>query len=129
MAILLSGRDDLHDLFALSGMLNHKLPHTPFLAFVRDGRNIRVRIMDTAEAVAALPPKTPVMIQWQGNWRSDFFQMTAAHVAKALKFGKEGNFGLPQEACTDETGGPCPDGQWRRFAHEHAEDGYILSAD
>ncbi len=33
-----------------------------------------------------------------------------------------------QEACTDETGGPCPDGQWRRFAHEHAEDGYILSA-
>lgn len=80
-----AGRRDLEDLFRLSGVLQlSKLNHTPFLAFVVEGNTVDVRIIDRVEGVLALPPETPVMIQWRGSWRSDFFQMTVADIAAYL---------------------------------------------
>lgn len=51
-----------------------KLNQTPFLAFVISGETVDVRIIDSADQLLRLPDYTPVMGQWRGDWRSDFFQ-------------------------------------------------------
>ena len=81
-----TGRRDLADYFELSGIREEKaLPHTPFLAFLVEGERVRVQIVASARALLCLPDDTPVMGQWTGNWRSDFFRFTVgefrAHVA------------------------------------------------
>ena len=83
--ITTAGRTQIDELFKLSGILDGKLSHTPFLAFLATEQGVEVRIFDRArDLVAECPPKTPVMVQWRGQWSSDFFQMTAADVAHAL---------------------------------------------
>lgn len=87
--VITTGRTDLDDFFRLSGVLTYKsLPHTPFLAFVTDAQvnTVTVRIVDSAEELLSLPDDTPVMCQWRGQWRSDFFQMTVEDVRRA-KYG------------------------------------------
>src|SRR5262252_9295565 len=85
--IVTTGRTDLDDLFKLSDILQHKnLSHTPFLAFVADGETVTVRLVSSAdELVESYAAETPVMIQWAGKWRSDFFRMTVADVAWGLQ--------------------------------------------
>ncbi len=36
---------------------------------------------------AQLPPETKLMVQWRGEFRSDFFQLTAGDIRSALKTG------------------------------------------
>lgn len=85
-AIFTTGRTDLTHLFDRSPILDGEDPHHPFLVFVAEGEDaIRVRIIpDAATLVELYPPETPVMWQWPGRWRSDFFQFTVADVAEAL---------------------------------------------
>lgn len=86
MNVKTSGRTDLEDLFKLSGVLDWpNLKHTPFLAFVEQGDDVNVVIVKSAKALLDLPDETPVMVQWRGEWRSDFFQMTVGDVRAALE--------------------------------------------
>jgi len=82
-----AGRTDLEGLFEETHLLsNSRLKHTPFLVFSEliDG-DVRVEIVESAKKlVAEYEPSTPVMVQWRGQWSSDFFQMTVADVAAAL---------------------------------------------
>jgi len=81
--VITQGRTDLENLFELSGCLDGESAHHPFLAFVADGDTVTVRLFGP-EQVAGLPAETPVMVQWPGKWRSDFFQMTAGDVKEAI---------------------------------------------
>ena len=70
-----SGRTDLEEYFAKSGVFSmSKLNQTPFLAFVISIDTVEVRIVECADQLLRLPDDTPVMGQWRGDWRSDFFQ-------------------------------------------------------
>jgi len=75
--IITTGRTDLKDFFERSGNFSaDKLLHTPFLVFLEKEDAIHVKIVDNAEQLLSFPDETPVMGQWQGNYRSDFFQFT-----------------------------------------------------
>ena len=70
-----SGRTDLEEYFAKSGVFSmSKLNQTPFLAFVISADTVDVRIVESADQLLRLPDDTPVMGQWRGEWRSDYFQ-------------------------------------------------------
>jgi len=84
VTVVTTGRTDLENLFRLSGCLDGGSTHHPFLAFITDGDSVTVRLFDNAEKVRTLPPDTPLMVQWPGRWRSDFFQFTAGDVAEAV---------------------------------------------
>ena len=85
MSIETCGRTDLDELFRGSGLLEYKrLSHTPFLAFIERGGDVIVEIVDSARKAALLPADTKLMVQWQGQWRSDYFQLTAGDVAAAM---------------------------------------------
>ena len=85
MEIVLHGRSDLDAFFDKSDVLTAaKLAHHPFLAFIQEGDGaVHVRRIDTAADVVRLPEETPLLIQWPGQWRSDYFKLTAGDVARA----------------------------------------------
>jgi hypothetical protein len=70
-----AGRTDIEEYFAKSGVFSmSKLNQTPFLVFVISDNTVEVSIVDSADQLLLLPDDTPVMGQWRGEWRSDFFQ-------------------------------------------------------
>jgi hypothetical protein len=88
--INLAGRKDVADYFEKSGIRDwKKLTHTPLLVFLTRDESIEVRIIDKPVELLALPDDTPVMGQWKGEWRSDFFQFTVGqlrmHIAEHPK--------------------------------------------
>ncbi len=87
--VILAGRTDLLDYFRNSGVFEaSKLNHTPFLVFIESDNTIQVQIVFNAKELLTYPAETPVMGQWQGNWRSDFFQFTVGdyhHFLEATK--------------------------------------------
>ncbi len=84
------GRTDLDDFWRLSGILQSKrLRHTPFIAFVSDDQRVVVKVVDSIDALLSLSDDTPVMVQWSGNWSSDFFQFTVADARAAHLAGLE----------------------------------------
>ena len=63
-------RGDLDRLFEISGVLEHsKLNHTPFILFNGD----TVELVMSAKELLEYPPELYGMVQWRGNWSSDFF--------------------------------------------------------
>ncbi|WP_437713415.1 hypothetical protein WMF45_46785 [Sorangium sp. So ce448] len=85
MKVKLAGRTDVGDIFwQQSGILDAKLVHTPFLVFKEVEDGIEVEIVEQASALSAYPRQTKVMVQWRGEWRSDFFQMTVGDVLDAM---------------------------------------------
>lgn len=84
--VITEGRTDLDELFRLSYLLssNH-LNHTPFIAFVTEKDSVRVRVIPNRNFLLELPDDTPVMAQWQGQWRSDFFQFKVSDVRNYIK--------------------------------------------
>jgi hypothetical protein len=79
-----AGRTDLEDFFRMSGVLSAStLNHSPILAFVADEHRVTVRILTSAKEAVALPSDTPLMAQWPGRWRSDFFRFTAGELRAA----------------------------------------------
>ncbi len=83
--IILHGRSDLETFFDKSDVRTAGKPaHNPFLAFIEEGDGaIHVRRIDTAADVVRLPEATPLLVQWPGQWRSDYFKLTAGDVARA----------------------------------------------
>lgn len=55
---------------------------------VKAGKIIEVKIIDNKEALLELEDKTPVMGQWSGQWRSDFFQFTVGDLRKFINYEK-----------------------------------------
>lgn len=79
--VITEGRTDIDDLFRISGVLTWtKLNHTPFLAFVVEGQTVSVRIVKNATKLLELTDETKVMVQWKGDWNSDFFHFTVGDV-------------------------------------------------
>lgn len=75
--VMTAGRTDLGDLFELSGLRTEKKrTHYPFLVFVSDVEHVQVKIIDNPIDLLTYSDVTPVMVQWGGRWRSDFFQFT-----------------------------------------------------
>ncbi len=84
--IILDGRTDIDDYFEKSGVLFYeRLNHTPLLVFVASEESVRVRIVDRPAELLSLPDETQVMGQWEGQWRSDFFQFTVGDYRRHLE--------------------------------------------
>ncbi len=85
MKIITSGRTDLAEYFRLSGIREcKKLTHTPFLIFLASQDAVEVRVVDDAKKLLGYPDDTPVMNQWRGQWKSDFFQFKVADLRKHI---------------------------------------------
>ena len=83
--IILSGRTDVDQYFSNSGVLDAvQLTHTPFLVFELTGDTLHVRIVDSAKKLLAFADETPVMGQWKGDHRSDYFQFTVGQYRQYL---------------------------------------------
>jgi hypothetical protein len=86
MKVITSGRTDLEDYFRLSGIREQKkLAHTPFLAFLVSRDAVEVKIVESARALLDYPDETPVMAQWRGQWKSDFFQFSVRDLRHYIK--------------------------------------------
>jgi hypothetical protein len=93
MTIKLAGRSDIAELLTRTDVLYAKLVHTPFLVFVENGDGIEVEIVDQASALTKHPRETKLMVQWRGEWRSDFVQGTVGDVLDALETNISGHKG------------------------------------
>jgi hypothetical protein len=84
--IILEGRTDVDEFFALSGIFESaKLTHTPFLVFLHNSDMLKVQVVDNVSALLQLEDTTRVMCQWRGEWRSDFFQFTVQQIRHAYE--------------------------------------------
>ena len=84
--IILAGRTGLEDYFKLSGVFSsEKLNHTPLLVFLAHEDSIEVRIIDRPTDLLNFADDTPVMGQWRGEWRSDFFQFTVGQYRQRVE--------------------------------------------
>ena len=84
-------RKDTDELWRSSGVLEwSKLSHTPFIAITQTEGVINVHLIDSAKKAALLPEETPLLIQWKGQWRSDFFQTTAGEVKMQVEARNHG---------------------------------------
>ena len=126
--IITAGRTDLKEYFEISGNFSGaKLTHTPFLVFSADDDDvIRVHIVDSADQLLKFPDETPVMGQWQGNFRSDFFQFTVGDFrpyADAKRIQREKSL-LTARNVVKELG---PKGGFRYLSYEYtAQEGYTV---
>jgi hypothetical protein len=75
--IILDGRVDIDAFFKRSGVFDSEwLSHTPLLVFTASETSVTVRIINKPNELLSLPDDTPVMGQWRGEYRSDYFQFT-----------------------------------------------------
>lgn len=86
VTVLTAGRtDDIPEMLRRTGLMeDRRWPHTPFLAFVVTDRTVTVQLITSPAQLRALDPATPLMVQWRGQWSSDFFQLTAEQAQAAL---------------------------------------------
>ncbi|HEX5081912.1 MAG TPA: hypothetical protein VFY40_07700, partial [Blastocatellia bacterium] len=83
--VTLAGRTDIDEYFKLSGVFeSERLTHTPLLVFITERDAVTVRIVDKPTDLLSFPDETPVMGQWPGQWRSDFFQFTVGQYRQHL---------------------------------------------
>jgi len=92
IAVITEGRETTPD-FWESGILDLKLTQHPFLVFVT-GRSlnkvnyVKVVIVNKATDFITvhkdIPDDTEVMVQWQGQWKSDFMQTSVGEIRNKL---------------------------------------------
>lgn len=81
------GAGQTEALLSKGNLLNvNGMAHHPFLAFFGDPKahTVRVRVIRNHREAANLPPSTPLMLQWPGKYRSDWFFLTAGDLAGFL---------------------------------------------
>ena len=75
--IVTAGRKDVDEFFKLSDVFTaERLNHTPLIVFIATEDTVQVRLLDHAHELLSFPDDTPVMGQWRGTMRSEFFQFT-----------------------------------------------------
>ena len=75
--IVTAGRKDVYDFSKLSDVfIAERLTNTPLLVFIATEDAIQIRLLDHTQGPLSFPDDTPVMGQWRGTMRSDFFQFT-----------------------------------------------------
>ncbi len=73
--IVTAGRKDVDEFFKLSDVFTaERLNHTPLIVFIATEDAVQVRLLDHARDLLSLPDETPLMGQWRGTIRSDFWQ-------------------------------------------------------
>lgn len=61
-------------LFKKSGVLHYKkLEHTPFIVIRCNDKETNIDLVDNKDELLGYPDDQQVMVQWRGEWRSDFF--------------------------------------------------------
>lgn len=92
LALILPGRRGAGQADALltrSGLieLGDKNTHHPFLVFRVNAASLSVFVETVRDArqVAKYPPETPVLAQWPGKYRSDWFFLTAGDISAHLQ--------------------------------------------
>jgi hypothetical protein len=123
--ITLAGRTDIDEYFKLSGVFeSERLTHTPLLVFIAGHDAVTVRIVDKATDLLSFPDETPVMGQWAGQWRSDFFQFTVGQYRQHLLAKSE-----PLKTAQHVVKTVGPQGGFRYLSYEYVnEQGTIVHA-
>lgn len=121
--IVLDGRKDVVDYFKLSGVLEYEqLNDTPFLAFIASEETVTVRIIEKPFELLHLSDETPVMGQWRGEWRNDFFQFTVGQYRQYVEARDE-----PLKSARNVVKVVGPKGGFRYLSYEYLrEDGSLV---
>jgi len=116
--IKLAGRTDIDEYFKLSGVFeSERLTHTPLLVFIAGQDAVTVRIVDKPTDLLSFPDETPVMGQWAGQWRSDFFQFTVGHYRQHLAKKLE-----PLKTAKNVVKTMGPQGGFRHLSYEYVNE-------
>ena len=85
--VITVGQTDSTAYFERSGALQQdRLAHNPFLVFRQlDDVSIRVELVHSAKALLTYPNETPVMAQWPGNTRTDYFRFAVGDLRTWLE--------------------------------------------
>jgi hypothetical protein len=116
--ITMAGRTDIDEYFKLSGVFeSERLTHTPLLVFITEQDAVTVRIVDKPTDLLSFPDETPVMGQWAGQWRSDFFQFTVGQYRQHLATKLE-----PLKTAQNVVKTVGPQGGLRRLSYEYVNE-------
>ncbi len=116
--VTLAGRKDTDEYFKLSGVFeSERLTHTPLLVFTTDQDAVTVRIVDKPTDLLSFPDETPVMGQWTGQWRSDFFQFTVGQYRQHLATKLE-----PLKTAKNVVKTVGPQGGFRHLSYEYVNE-------
>jgi len=121
--IVTAGRKDVDDFFKLSDVFTaERLNHTPLIVFITTDGALQVRLLDHASELLSFPDVTPVMGQWRGTMRSDFFQFTVgqyrAYAEAAL---------APLKSATQVVKVVGPQGGVKRLSFTYIDEGVRVS--
>jgi len=121
--IVTAGRKDVDDFFKLSDVFTaERLNHTPLIVFIATDDTLQVRLLDHAHELLSFPDDTPVMGQWRGTMRSDFFQFTVgqyrAYAEEAL---------APLKSATQVIKVVGPQGGVKRLSFTYIDEGVRVS--
>ncbi len=121
--IVLDGRKDVDDYFRASGVFeSEKLNHTPLLAFLASDDTLKVRIIDKPLELLDFSDETPVMGQWRGEWRSDFFQFSVGQYRQYVEAQYQ-----PLKSARNVLKVVGPKGGFRSLSYEYVgEDGLVV---
>jgi len=79
MKMYTTGREASSEFFEQSGIRDFKkLSHTPILLFFEDHdeHEATVEIFQKPQDILEYPDEIQAMMQWRGEWSSDFFKFT-----------------------------------------------------
>jgi len=85
--VVTSGRQDLVDFFEKdNGDGDSVHSGNPYIVFVVSNKTkeVTVKIIDSEKDLLTYSDDTKVMKQWEGQWRSDFFQFTVGQFRDAI---------------------------------------------
>ena len=121
--IVTAGRKDVDDFFKLSDVFTaERLNHTPLIVFIATADALQIRLLDHAHELLSFPDDTPVMGQWRGTMRSDFFQFTVgqyrAYAEAAL---------APLKSATQVVRVVGPQGGVKRLSFTYIDEGVRVS--
>lgn len=85
--LLPNARSDCREFFAKTQVLTERRPHHQFLVFVASRFAVVVHVVDAARKLDQFPRDSRVMVQWPGQWRSDWFKTTVGEILDARERG------------------------------------------
>ncbi len=116
--IVTAGRKDVDEFFNLSDVFTaERLNHTPRLVFIATEDTVQIRLLDHAHELLSFPDDTPVMGQWRGTMRSDFFQFTVGQYRTSAEAAL-----APLKSATQVVKVVGPQGGVKRLSFEYVDE-------